>query len=163
MTDAVGIGTLTRLVPRELVDEVVGSLGRKELRKNKLPAPAVVYFVMAMALFYGDGYEEVMRKLTAELPYPGTWQQEWKMPSPGGLCQARQRLGPEVMRELYERVAVPCAMRPARGAWLRGRRLMAAGGFGDGSARQRGERCSFRLRGKEGALLLPVCADGRAG
>ncbi len=29
LTDAIGIGTLTRLVPRELVDEVVFSLGCK--------------------------------------------------------------------------------------------------------------------------------------
>ena len=97
LTDAVGIGTLTRLIPRELVDEVVGSLGRKELRKSKLPARVMVYFVMAMSLFYGDGYEEVMRKLTAGLQYLGTWRRDWKMPSPGGLCQARQRLGPEAM------------------------------------------------------------------
>jgi hypothetical protein len=49
LADAIGIGTLTRLVPRELVDEVVVSLGRKEQRKNKLPARVVAYFVMAMA------------------------------------------------------------------------------------------------------------------
>jgi Insertion element 4 transposase N-terminal/Transposase DDE domain len=130
LTDAVGIGTLTRLVPRELVDEVVASLGRKELRKNKLPARVMVYFVMAMALFYGDGYEEVMRKLASGLQYMGTWRREWRMPSPGALCQARQRLGPEVMRELYERVSAPCAMRSTPGAWLAGRRLMAVDGFG---------------------------------
>ena len=81
LTDAIGIGTLTRLVPRELVDEVVSSLGRKELRKNKLPARVMVYFVMAIALFYGDGYEEVMRKLTAGLQYLGTWRREWTMPA----------------------------------------------------------------------------------
>jgi hypothetical protein len=57
LADAIGIGTLTRLVPRELVDEVVLSLGRKEQRKNKLPARVVTYFVMALALFYSDGYE----------------------------------------------------------------------------------------------------------
>src|SRR4249920_867922 len=130
LTDVIGIGTLTRLIPRELVDEVVGSLGRKELRKNKLPARVMVYFVMAMALFYGDGYEEVMRKLASGLQYAGTWRREWTMPSPGGLCQARQRLGPEVMRELYERVAEPCALRSTQGAWLGGRRLMALDGFG---------------------------------
>jgi hypothetical protein len=38
LTDVIGIGTLTRLIPRELADEVIASLGRKELRKNKLPA-----------------------------------------------------------------------------------------------------------------------------
>src|SRR5215469_11464741 len=111
LTDAIGIGTLTRLVPRELVDEVVASEGRKEIRKSKLPARVKVYFVMAMALFYGDAYEEVMRKLAGGLDYIGTWRRDWEVPGPGALCHARQRLGPEVMRELFERVAVPCAMR----------------------------------------------------
>jgi hypothetical protein len=43
--------TLTRLVSRELVYEVVASAGRKEIRRNKLPARVMVYFVMTMALF----------------------------------------------------------------------------------------------------------------
>ena len=51
LTDAIGIGTLTRLVTRELVDEVVASEGRTEIRENKLPARVIVYFVMTMALF----------------------------------------------------------------------------------------------------------------
>jgi hypothetical protein len=130
LADAIGIGTLTRLVPRELVDEVVGSAGRKEIRKNKLPARVMVYFVMAMALFYGDAYEEVIRKLADGLDYMGTWQRNWEFPGPSGLCQARQRLGADVVQELFERVAVPCAMRSTKGAWLAGRRLMAVDGFG---------------------------------
>jgi hypothetical protein len=125
LTDAIGIGTLTRLLPRELVDEVVLSLGRREQRKNKLPARVVVYFVMALALFYGDSYEEVMRKLASGLDYLGTWRRDWEVPTPGALCHARKRLGPEVMQELYKRVSVPCAMRSTKGAWLAGRRLMA--------------------------------------
>src|ERR1700749_3395412 len=94
LADAIGIGTLTRLVPRELVDEVVLSAGRKEIRRNKLPARVMVYFVMAMALFCGDSYEEVMRKLAGGLDYLGTWKREWDVPTPGALCHARQRLGP---------------------------------------------------------------------
>jgi Insertion element 4 transposase N-terminal len=77
LVDATGIGTLTRLVPRELAEEVLLSLGRTEQRKNKLPARVVVYFVMALALFYGDGYEEVMRKLVSGLDYMGSWKGEW--------------------------------------------------------------------------------------
>lgn len=155
LTDAIGIGTLTRLVPRELVDEVVSSLGRKEQRKNKLPARVVVYFVMALALFYGDGYEEVMRKLAGGLEYLGTWRREWEVPTPGGLCQARQRLGPEVMRELYGRVSVPCAMRSTKGAWLAGRRLMAIDGFGMEAPDSGGERLVLRLCGKKGRSAFP--------
>lgn len=155
LTDAIGIGTLTRLIPRELVDEVVGSLGRKELRKNKLPARVMVYFVMAMALFYGDGYEEVMRKLASGLQYAGTWRREWTMPSPGGLCQARQRLGSEVMRELYERVAEPCALRSTQGAWLGGRRLMALDGFGMEAPDSEENAAYFGYAGKKERCSFP--------
>jgi transposase IS4-like protein/DDE family transposase len=155
LTDAIGIGALTRLVPRELVDEVVLSLGRKELRKNKLPARVMVYFVMAMALFCGDGYEEVMRKLAGGLAYLGTWRRDWTMPSPGGLCQARQRLGPEVMRELFERVAVPCALRSTEGAWLAGRRLMAVDGFGMEVPDSEENAAYFGYAGKKGRSAFP--------
>jgi hypothetical protein len=155
LIDAIGVGVLTRLVPRELVDEVVASEGRKEIRKNKLPARVVVYFVMAMALFYGDSYEEVMRKLAGGLDYMGTWRKGWETPSPGGLCHARQRLGAKVMRKLYERVAVPCAMRSTKGAWLAGRRLMAVDGFGM-EAPDSGENAEyFGYAGKKGRGAFP--------
>ena len=155
LTDAIGIGTLTRLVPRELVDEVVLSLGRKEQRKNKLPARVVVYFVMALALFYSDGYEEVIRKLAGGLEYIGTWRREWEVPTGGGLCHARQRLGPEVMRELYERVSVPCAMRSTKGAWLAGRRLMAIDGFGMEAPDSEENAAYFGYAGKKGRSAFP--------
>jgi len=155
LTDAIGIGTLTRLVPRELVDEVVASEGRKEIRKNKLPARVMVYFVMAMTLFYGDSYEEVMRKLAGGLDYMGTWRKDWETPSPGGLCHARQRLGAKVMRELYERVAVPCAMRSTKGAWLAGRRLMAVDGFGMEAPDSEENAEYFGYAGKKGRSAFP--------
>jgi Insertion element 4 transposase N-terminal/Transposase DDE domain len=155
LTDAIGIGTLTRLVPRELVDEAVASEGRKEIRKNKLPARVMVYFVMAMGLFYGDSYEEVMRKLADGLDYMGTWRRDWETPSPGGLCHARQRLGAKVMREIYERVAVPCAMRSTKGAWLAGRRLMAVDGFGMEAPDSQENAEYFGYAGKKGRSAFP--------
>lgn len=155
LTDAIGIGVLTRLVPRELVDEIIASQGRKEIRKNKLPARVVAYFVMAMALFYGDSYEEVMRKLADGLDYMGTWRGGWEVPSPGGLCRARQRLGANVMRELYERVAVPCAMRSTKGAWLAGRRLMAIDGFGVEAPDSEENAEYFGYAGKKGRSAFP--------
>jgi len=48
-----------------------------------------VYFVMALALFYGDGHEELMRKLASGPGCLGTWRGEWKVPTPGALCHAR--------------------------------------------------------------------------
>jgi hypothetical protein len=155
LVDAIGIGTLTRLVPRELADEVILSQGRKEQRKNKLPARVVVYSVMALALFYSDGYEEVMRKLADGLKYIGTWQREWEVPTASGLCHARQRLGPEVMRELYERVSVPCAMRSTKGGWLAGRRLMAIDGFGMEAPDSEANAAYFGYAGKKGRSAFP--------
>jgi Insertion element 4 transposase N-terminal len=63
LTDRIGIGVLTRLLPRDLVDEVLAETWRREKRSRLLPANVVVYFVMAMAVFR-DGCEEVMRRLT---------------------------------------------------------------------------------------------------
>jgi hypothetical protein len=87
LTDAIGIGALTRLVPRELVDEVVASMGRKEVCKNKPPARVMVYsgswciaghgvFRDGHGVFYGDVYKEVMRKIAGGLDYIGTWRSE---------------------------------------------------------------------------------------
>jgi len=127
LTDRIGIGVLTRLVPRDLVDEVLAETGRRERRSRLLPAHVVVYFVMAMAVF-GDGYEEVMRRLTGGLRFLRAWRQEWAVPTTGAISQARERLGEEPVKVLFERVAAPLAAAGAPGAWLGSRRLMAIDG-----------------------------------
>jgi hypothetical protein len=40
------------------------------------------------------------------------------VPTSSALAQARERLGSEPLRELFERAAGPCAQRPTAGAWL---------------------------------------------
>ncbi|MBO0882325.1 MAG: IS4 family transposase [Mycobacterium sp.] len=129
LTDKIGLGVLTRLAPRELVAEVIAETGKREVRKRMLPARVVVYFVLALALFSRDSYEEVMRKLVQGLTSIGVWKADWKVPTTSALSQARVRLGVEPLRELFERVAVPCAMRSTAGAWLNGYRLMSLDGF----------------------------------
>ena len=46
LTDRIGLGVLTRLVHRDLVDEVPAETGRTERRRRLLPARVVVYFVL---------------------------------------------------------------------------------------------------------------------
>jgi hypothetical protein len=70
-----------------------------------------------------------MRKLVQGLRALRTWRSRWQVPTTSAMTQARQRLGPEVLRALFERVAVPCARRSAAGAWMSGRRLMSLDGF----------------------------------
>ncbi|MDI5980284.1 IS4 family transposase [Amycolatopsis magusensis] len=128
LTDAIGIGVLTRLLDRDLVDEVIAAADRQEKRVRLLPARVVVYYVLALCLFFGDGYEEVMRKLAHGLRAVGSWRSEWKIPTVGAISKARMRLGAEPLRLLFDRVAVPMAKRSTPGAWLRGLRIMAVDG-----------------------------------
>jgi hypothetical protein len=127
LTDRIGIGVLTRLVPRDVVDEVLAETGRREKRSRLLPAHAVVYFVMAMAIF-SDGYEEVMRRLVGGLQLMRVWQKEWSVPTTGAISQARERLGEAPLKTLFEKIAEPLAVAGTPGAWLGPRRLMAIDG-----------------------------------
>ncbi len=129
LTDRISIGVLARVVPRDLVDEVLLETKRREQRTRLLPARVVVYFTMVMCLFFDDDYEEVMRKLVGTLRWLGSWKGDWTVPTTGAISQARVKLGPEPLKLLFERVAVPVAGRGTKGAWLRSRRLMAMDGF----------------------------------
>lgn len=128
LTDRVGIGVLTRMIHRDLVDEVLNSTGKGETRTRLLPARVVVYYVCALTLFFGESYEEVLRKLVNGLRFVRAWRSEWHVPTTGAISRARIRLGSEPLKELFFRVATPIATRGTRGAWYRGYRVMAIDG-----------------------------------
>jgi transposase IS4-like protein/DDE family transposase len=127
LTDRISIGVLARVVPRDLVDEVLAETGRREKRSRLLPAHVVVYFIIAMAIFR-DGYEEVVRKMVDGLRFLRNWRDTWRVPTTGAISQARDRLGEAPMKALFDRVAVPLAKPGTPGAWLRSWRLMAIDG-----------------------------------
>lgn len=129
LTDRISLGVLADVFPRDLIEEVLSQTGRREQRSRLLPAHVVVRFCQAMCLFYGDDYEEVMRKLVGALQSMRSWSGNWQVPTTSAVTQARQRLGSEVLRVLFERAAIPVAGAGTKGAWLRSRRLMAIDGF----------------------------------
>jgi hypothetical protein len=130
LTDWISLGVLASSVPRDAVDEAVAAAGRGARRSDgKLPPHVMVYFAMALALFAEEDYEEVAARLTETLASWGCWDQSWATPTSGGLTQARKRLGPEPLELLFDKVAMPVAGVLARGAFLRGWRLMAIDGF----------------------------------
>lgn len=128
LVDYISVGILTRVIPREIVDDVLVRTERREQRKRLLPAHVVVYYVLALALFCGDGYEEVIRKLVGGLRFLRNWSDKWSIPTTSAISQARVRLGEEPMRELFERVAVPLARPGTLGSWYRRHRVMAIDG-----------------------------------
>lgn len=128
LPDRIAIGVLTKAFPLELIDEVLAVTGRGEQRKRLLPARVVVYFVLAMCLFSREGYEEVTRLLTQGLAWARRWRGDWQVPTTAALSKARARLGPEPLKALFARVAVPVATEATVGAWYRGWRLVAVDG-----------------------------------
>ncbi|WP_377273705.1 transposase domain-containing protein [Peterkaempfera sp. SMS 1(5)a] len=93
------LGALTSLIPRDVLDEAIKADGCREERVRKLPAHLVVHLLVALCLFPDDDYEEVAEQLTGLLVMvPGS---SWQSPSRGAITQARKRLGPEVLREVF--------------------------------------------------------------
>jgi hypothetical protein len=128
LADYLILGVISRIYRRDLVDEVIAETRRKEQRNRLLPARLVVYYVIALALFFGEAYEEVMRKMVGGLRFVSAWERAWRVPTPSALCQARQRLGEAPLRRLFEQAAAPLATPATIGAWLGRWRLMAVNG-----------------------------------
>lgn len=129
MTDHLSIGVLAGLIHRDIVDDVIRECGKREKRQRLLPAHVVMYYVLALNLFFGEAYEEVLRQLVNGLKFLGNWRGNWEIPSTSAISQARTRLGEAPMKLLFERIAVPMARAGTRGAWYRGLRVMAIDGL----------------------------------
>lgn len=128
--DGINVGVLTRILRRDLIDEVVAETvpRDKATRVRLLPPRVVVYFVLALCLFADEPYEEVMRKLVNGLTSLRLWTSKWNVPTSSAVSQARTRLGAAPLAALFERVAVPSARPGTVGAWFHGMRVMAIDG-----------------------------------
>ena len=117
------------MIHRDIVDDVIRETGKSEKRSRLLPAHVVVYYVLALNLFFGEAYEEVMRQLVNGLRFLGNWRDHWTVPTTSAISQARTRLGEAPLKLLFERIAVPMARPGTRGAWFHGLRVMAIDGL----------------------------------
>ena len=128
LSDLVSIGLVTRVFPPEVVDEVIAESGRKEQRHRALPARVMAYFAVGMALHSEGSYEDVLGLMTDGLSWSLPDVEPVKLPSKSAIFQARQRLGAEPVKALFDRVASPLATTETPGAFLAGRRLVAIDG-----------------------------------
>lgn len=157
LTDWISLGVLASRVARDAVDDAVEVTGKGAKRAGgKLPPHVMVYFVMALALFADDDYEEVITRLAGTLQDWGCWDDRWEVPTSGGITQARQRLGPEPLRELFGQVAVPVADELTLGAFLGPWRLMSLDGMEWDVPDTDGNVAAFGYRGGEDAAYPKV-------
>lgn len=123
----ISVGVLASICPRTLIDEVLAETDRASKRNRLLPAPAVVYFVMVLALWREAPIEEVLRVVCQSLQWLSGGSHAFEA-SKAAISQARTRLGAQAMRRIAERVLRPIAEPGAPGCWYRGRRVMALDG-----------------------------------
>jgi len=114
--------------PAEVIDEVIAGCGRKEQRHRSLPARTMAYFAIGMALHSEGSYQDVLGLMTDGLAWTGGDSEPVRLPSPSAIFQARQRLGAEPVKALFDRVARPLATTETPGAFLAGRRMVAIDG-----------------------------------
>jgi Insertion element 4 transposase N-terminal/Transposase DDE domain len=109
------LGELTRLLPFEMVDDVLAGTRRTQQRIRLLPARVVVYLLLAGCLFADLGYRHVWGKLVA-----GLHGLPLRTPTGSALRQARQRLGPAPLRALFDLLRGPAATSAVAQVWWRG-------------------------------------------
>lgn len=128
LSDLVSVGVLMKVFPAEVVDSVIAECGRTEQRRRSLPARSMAYFAMGMALHSEGSYEDVLALISDGLAWAERSEATGRLATKAAISHARDRLGPEPMAKLFERVARPLASEGSPGCWLAGRRLVAIDG-----------------------------------
>ncbi|MGH3168000.1 MAG: transposase domain-containing protein [Trebonia sp.] len=130
LSDWISLGVLASRVSRDAVEEAVEATGKTAKRKGgKCPPQVMVYFVMGLALWAEEDYEEVLAQITKTLADWGCWDDSQERVTAGGLAQARQRPGREPLRETFTQVARPVATEDTEGAFLGPWRKMTIDGL----------------------------------
>jgi Insertion element 4 transposase N-terminal/Transposase DDE domain len=128
LPDLVSVGLLMKVFPPEVVDAVITACGRTEQRRRMLPAQAVAYFAMGMALYPDGSYEDVLALICDGIAWADREETPVRLANKAAISHARDRLGAEPVAALFERVAGPLAQPGTPGSWLAGRRLVAIDG-----------------------------------
>lgn len=128
LSDHLDLGVLAACYPRDLIEDVLAETGAKEKRVRSLPAHVVVRHAIAWGLDPTQGTDAAMHSLVGSLQQLGSWNHTWKVPSTSAIAQARARLGPEPLAELFHRACVPLAGIGTKGAFLRTWHLMSVDG-----------------------------------
>jgi hypothetical protein len=105
------------------IEEALEATGTATLRKRRLPAEQVIWLVLGMALYRNRRIDELVASL--DLALPG---RRGPTPAPSAVVQARDRLGDEPMRWLFEVCAEKWAHEGARRLEWRGLALYGVDG-----------------------------------
>lgn len=126
--DYLSAGLLARTFPSSLITEVLEKHHCNSERVRSFPAPAVVYYTMALSLYSESAYEDVFAAVAQGL----AWQDKTPMAPvsvvKSGISKARSRLTWKALHDIQRRCCLPLST-PAHGhAFFAGYRLVAMDG-----------------------------------
>lgn len=148
ITDYISLGVISRAFPRSAIGAVLEKTERASLRQRDLPAPVVVYYVIALALYMQSSYREVLRCLLEGIQWLRDPSAVIRVAGKSGISQARSRLGWEPLRQLHDELVGPVAVPSTRGAWYQQWRLVSLDGSTLDVADEKGNEDAF---GRPGA------------
>ncbi len=144
---SIDFGRISEKIPRAIVERVLEETDRSSIRRRKLPAYLMAYYVIAAGLMSSSSAREVLRELVSDVRDRFS-DGRAVIATRAAICKARQRLGAEPIRRLFEQVVRPIAKRMTQGAWFRGLRLVAVDGS---SLHLQDTRANRKRYGKAGA------------
>ena len=156
ITDYISLGVIARWFPRHTVERVLRDCGRASRRQRDLPAPVMVYYVIALALYMHSSYREVLRCLLEGLQWLHDPASPLKVAGDAGISQARSRLGVEPVEKLHDELVRPLATNKTRGSFYRQWQLVSLDGSTLDVADQAANRTAFGYPGaSRGASAFP--------
>lgn len=152
------VGILSRIIPLSAVRSSLAKHHRQSQRDRLLPAPFLVYLVIALSLYMGYALEEVLRTVVEGLRYLKILKNHAiQIATKGAISRARSRLGWEVMETLFKSVSFPLATSKTRGAWYHKWRLVALDGTTLSVPATDENIAAFGMHGsKEGPSAFPL-------
>jgi hypothetical protein len=128
ITDYISLGVIAKSFPPGRVQALLVATNRASIRQRDLPAQVVVYYVIALALYMGSSYREVLRCLLEGVQWLLGPAVRINVAGKSAISSARTRLGWEVVRQLHDEVVRPIADPATRGAWYGRWRLVSLDG-----------------------------------
>lgn len=124
---ATPVETLVEVITPTAVSQAIKRSRCRGQRRRKLPAELIAVAFVVLGLFAGGTLRDAVRKTLQGLRL----RTDFTCGEPagkGGICNARYRYGPRLLRELFTLVCQPLATPDTPGAFLFGLRLMALDG-----------------------------------
>jgi hypothetical protein len=128
LADYLSASLLARVVPAEVVHDVLNAHGRNSQRVRSFPAVVGVYYCIALSLYPEAAYEEVFAAVSQGLAWAAGASEPVRV-SKASISLARSKIGAEPLEALVQRCCVPMAEESHHPqAFYRGLRLVAMDG-----------------------------------